>query len=66
MKLLEESIIRRLTTQQLTDTLNKHKKWQDEEEGGERADFRNADIVGTDLRGACKKRFIKKYAARRR
>ena len=34
------------------DILEKHKKWMNEEDGGERADLRGADLRGADLRGA--------------
>lgn len=39
-----------MTTKELSDILKKHKKWIEGEEGGERADLRNADLVGADLR----------------
>ena len=46
-----------MTTGKLQDILDKHKKWLNEEEGGERADLsdaylRGAYLSGADLRGA--------------
>ena len=41
-----------MTTGKLQDILDKHKKWLNEEEGGERADLRGADLRGADLSGA--------------
>ena len=34
------------------DILEKHKKWLNEEDGGERANLRGADLCGANLRGA--------------
>jgi uncharacterized protein YjbI with pentapeptide repeats len=36
----------------LKDILKKHKKWLNDEEGGERANLRGADLSGADLLGA--------------
>ena len=36
----------------LSEVLNKHKKWINNEDGGERADLRGAYLSGADLRGA--------------
>ena len=36
----------------LNQILEKHKKWLAKEEGGERANLRDANLCGTDLRGA--------------
>ena len=41
-----------MTTGKLQDILDKHKKWLNEEEGGERADLSGADLSGADLSGA--------------
>ena len=41
-----------MTTGKLQEILDKHKKWLNEEEGGERADLRGADLRRSDLRGA--------------
>ena len=38
--------------QELQTIVEKHKKWLNEEHGGERADLRLADLSGADLRGA--------------
>ena len=38
-----------MNKEQLNDILEKHKKWLDGEEGGERADLRGADLRGADL-----------------
>lgn len=35
----------------LNEILKKHKRWINNEEGGEPADLRDADMQGTDLRG---------------
>ena len=37
---------------QLKKILELHQKWLNEEPGGERADLREADLLGADLRGA--------------
>ena len=41
-----------MTTQELQVILEKHKKWLNNEEGGERADLQGANLWGADLRGA--------------
>ena len=41
-----------MTTGKLQEILDKHKKWLNEEEGGERADLSDADLSDADLRGA--------------
>ena len=41
-----------MTTGKLQEILDKHKKWLNEEEGGERADLSDADLSGADLSGA--------------
>ena len=41
-----------MTTGKLQEILDKHKKWLNEEEGGERADLRGADLSDADLSGA--------------
>ena len=41
-----------MTTGKLQEILDKHKKWLNEEEGGERADLSDADLSGADLRRA--------------
>lgn len=38
--------------EKLNEILEKHKKWLNDEEGGERADLRNADLSYADLRNA--------------
>ena len=42
-----------MTTGKLQEILDKHKKWLNEEEGGERADLRGADLSGADLDYSC-------------
>ena len=41
-----------MTTGKLQEILDKHKKWLNEEEGGERADLSYADLSYADLIGA--------------
>lgn len=41
-----------MTKKQLNEILDKHKKWINDEPGGEQADLRGADLRGADLRGA--------------
>lgn len=41
-----------MTKEQLNEILEKHKKWINDEPGGERADLREADLQTADLRGA--------------
>ena len=41
-----------MTKEQLAEVLEKHKKWLNDEPGGERADLRRANLQGADLRGA--------------
>lgn len=41
-----------MTDKEVTDILNKHEKWLRDEEGGERANLRDADLCGAKLRGA--------------
>ncbi len=41
-----------MTKEQLNKVLEKHKKWLNDEPGGERADLRRANLQGADLRGA--------------
>lgn len=41
-----------MTQAELDEVLAKHKKWLNEEDGGERADLQYADLQGADLRGA--------------
>ena len=36
----------------IREILDKHLKWLNNEDGGERADLRGADLCGADLRGA--------------
>ena len=38
--------------EKLQEILEKHRKWLNDEEGGERADLCEADLRGADLRGA--------------
>ena len=40
------------TPEELAEVLEKHRLWLDDEEGGERADLRDADLSGADLSGA--------------
>lgn len=40
-----------LSPEELTAILAKHRRWLDEEEGGERADLRDTDLRFQDLRG---------------
>ena len=42
-----------MTTGKLQEILDKHKKWLNEEEGGERADLRGADLRRADLDYSC-------------
>ena len=41
-----------MTTKELQEILDKHKKWLNDEDGGERAYLRGADLRRADLRGA--------------
>ena len=41
-----------MTQAELDEVLVKHKKWLNDEEGGERADLRDADLRRADLQGA--------------
>ena len=41
-----------MTTKELQEILDKHKKWLNDEDGGERAYLRGADLSNADLRGA--------------
>lgn len=41
-----------MTTEQLKEILEAHKKWFNNEEGGEKANLRNANLHGADLRDA--------------
>lgn len=41
-----------MTTEKLKEILEKHKKWLNNEEGGERANLCNADLCNADLRDA--------------
>lgn len=41
-----------MTKEQLNEILDKHKKWLNDEPGGERANLWGADLWGADLRGA--------------
>ena len=41
-----------MNKEQLNDILKNHKKWLDDEEDGERANLRSADLSYADLRGA--------------
>lgn len=41
-----------MTQSELNEILEKHRKWLNNEEGGERADLRGADLRGADLSGA--------------
>ena len=41
-----------MTKEQLNKVLEKHKKWLNDEPGGERANLRGADLRGANLRGA--------------
>ena len=42
-----------MITGKLQEILDKHKKWLNEEEGGERADLSDADLRGADLDYSC-------------
>lgn len=42
--------MRKITVKELKEILEKHKKWLNGEEGGERADLRDTDLRGEDLR----------------
>jgi uncharacterized protein YjbI with pentapeptide repeats len=41
-----------MTQEELNMILDKHRKWLNDEEGGERANLREADLRGADLGGA--------------
>ena len=41
-----------MTQEELNMILDKHKKWLDDEAGGDRADLHEANLGGADLRGA--------------
>ena len=41
-----------MTREELQEILDKHKKWLNDEEGGEKANLRNANLSDADLRGA--------------
>lgn len=41
-----------MTQEKLNEILQKHQKWLNGEEGGERADLRGTDLRGTDFEGA--------------
>ena len=41
-----------MTSEEIKDVLDSHQKWINEEDGGERADLRGADLREADLRGA--------------
>ena len=41
-----------MTATELKEILEKHKKWLNDEDGGERANLRYADLVGANLSGA--------------
>ena len=41
-----------MTQEELNMILDKHKKWLNNEEGGEKADLGGANLCGADLRGA--------------
>ena len=44
--------MRTLTYEELKDILAKHKKWLNDERGGEKANLRHADLRGADLKYA--------------
>ena len=44
--------MRKLSKEELQEILEKHKKWLTGKDGGERADFRDADLSGADFRDA--------------
>ena len=44
--------MRIITAEELKDILAKHKKWLNDEEGGEQADLSGADLYGADLKYA--------------
>ena len=41
-----------MTSEEIKEILEKHRKWLTDEEGGERADLSGANLRGTDLSGA--------------
>ena len=41
-----------MTSEEIKKVLDSHQKWTNEEDGGERADLRGADLRGATLRGA--------------
>ena len=44
--------MRTITKDELKEILKRHRKWQEGEDGGERADLSNADLCNADLRNA--------------
>ncbi len=44
--------LKKISQEELNEILEKHQKWLNDENGGERADLRNADLRGADLRSA--------------
>ena len=42
-----------MTRNEISEILRKHKMWIDDEEGGERADLRGADLSGANLDFSC-------------
>ncbi len=44
--------MREITKEQLAEILDKHSKWLNDEDGGERADLISADLRSADLRSA--------------
>ena len=41
-----------MTQKELQEILDKHKKWLNDEDGGERANLRGANLIGADLSDA--------------
>ena len=44
--------MRKISKEELKDILDKHNKWLNDEDGGERADLRGADLINANLTGA--------------
>ena len=55
-----------MTTKELQEILDKHKKWLNDEDGGERADLRRADLSGANLSDANLRRAYLRRAELRR
>jgi|GEM_PF-2450524 len=48
----KDNIMKNYTQEELNEIISKHGKWLDDEEGGERANLRGANLIDANLRGA--------------